>query len=262
MKTHKLALIFLLVLIGFGACLPTGTATAQSFDSMPETRNGKHPFSDFNYELYLRRTDVNTRFVPTYGGFTFNAKFRFEHYEKGYRGWHFENPTLGDMFWVVGALLKGKKTDNDDGSEQAFGSGFFGWHQTTWNVIATDNFLVSPGLSFGDYIFASRRAGGYTHDPAGYFFYAGPTVIVTKLFSESLWLDTFIRYDLTTRAGKPSGAYTAIENYKNPHFLALGASVKHGKSHLVGGINYTTIIDRGPSNDSGSRVDISVGFMF
>lgn len=255
MKSLRLALIVLLTMIG-------GAVSAQSFENMPETRKGKNPFVHFNWELYLRRTDVSAKFTPSYGGFTFNAAFRFDAFEKGDYRWHFENPTLGDMIWVVGSLLKGKKMTNDDGSDQAFGSGIFGWHKIGWNVVTKDDFLVSPGISFGDYIYAARRPGGTTMDPAGYFFYAGPQVLVSKLFTETLWVDAFVRYDLTTRAGKPSGAYEAIENYKKPHFLGVGASVKHGKSHLVGSVNYTHLIDRGGNKDTASRLDVSVGVMF
>lgn len=255
MKFYSLALIFFATVFGF-------TAAAQSFENMPETRRGKHPFTDFNWELYVRRTQVFPKYTPEYGGTTFNAKFRFEDYVKGGRRWHFENPTLGDMFWVVGRLIKGKKTEQDDGSDQAFGSGFFGWHQITWNAVATDDFLVSPGLSIGDYIFSTQKAGGVITDPAGYFFYAGPAVMVTKLFSDSFWVNAYTRYDITTRAGKPSANYAPADGAKNPHFFAIGASVQHGKSHLCGGINYTTLIDRGPADDAASRVDISIGFMF
>jgi hypothetical protein len=86
--------------------------------------------------------------------------------------------------------------------------------------------------------------------------------MVTKLFTETLWVNAYTRYDLTTRAGKPSANYQETPGYKKPHFFALGASVQHGKSHLCGGINYTHMIDRGGNKDSASRIDVSVGLMF
>lgn len=262
MRIYKLALIFLLTATGFGV-------SAQSFENMPETRKGKNPFVHFNWELYLRRTQVSSAYVQSYGGTTFNIKFRADAFEKGDWRYHFENPTLGDLFYMVGSYFK--KNNNNTGADKgdmAFGSGFFGWHQCTWNTVARPDFLVSPGISFGDYIFSSRRptspSNNDTHitDPAGYYFHLGPSILVSKLFTETLWVDVSARYDLTTRAGKPSADYTAIDGYKNPHFFGLGASVKHGKSHLVGGINYTHLIDRGKSNDSASRIDVSVGLMF
>jgi hypothetical protein len=262
MKTFRLALIALLSIIG-------SALFAQSFENMPETRSGKNPFVNLSWELYLRRTDVNAKFTPAYGGFTFNAKFRADAFEKGDWRWHFENPTLGDLVFVLMNAKKIRDTKNTNGgAEQSFGSGFFGWHQIYWNVVAQDNLLVSPGISLGDYIFASQRPAGTTNadqtilDPAGYFFHAGPALMVSKLFTETLWVNAYTRYDLTTRAGKLGANYLETPGYKKPHFFAIGASVQHGKSRLCGGINYTHMIDRGGNKDSASRMDISVGLMF
>ena len=256
----RLALITLITAI-------SGTLPAQSFENMPETRRGKNPFVNFSWEFYIRRTQVSSAFVPSYGGTTFNFKFRADSFEKGDWRYHFENPTLGDLFFMMGKYFKGKST-NSQGSELAFGSGFFGWHQIYWNVVAQDKLLICPGLSMGDYIFSSRRATSPTNndthitDPAGYFFHVGPALMVTKLVGETLWVNAYTRYDLTTRAGKPGMDYTGVSGYKNPNFFALGASVQHGRSHLCGGINYTHMIDRGGNQDSASRIDVSVGLMF
>jgi hypothetical protein len=259
MKTYKLALIFL-------ATVAISSVNAQSFADL-ESRKGKNAFSDWNWELMIRRTQVNTKYTVDYGGTTFNMKFRFEDYEKGGNRWHFENPTLGDMLWVVGRLINGKEMANKsaNGAEQAFGSGFFGWHQVTWNTVAQDRLLVSPGMSFGDYIFASKRPGGATLEPAGYYFHIGPSLMVTPLVTDNIWIDIHARYDITGRAGKgmandPDAA--AAGKYKNPHFIGLGAAVRHAGSHLSLTANYTKMIDRGANKDSASRVDVSVGFMF
>ena len=75
MKIDRLALIFLLAMIG-------GDLSAQSFENMPETRKGKNPFVHFNWEIYIRRTQVSSKFVESYGGTTINAKFRADAFEK------------------------------------------------------------------------------------------------------------------------------------------------------------------------------------
>ncbi|HZY82295.1 MAG TPA: hypothetical protein VFE50_22375 [Cyclobacteriaceae bacterium] len=252
MKVYSLALILL-------ATAGLGNASAQSFEDI-----GK-PFHSWNWEIMIRRTQVNTKYTVDYGGTTLNMKFRFDDYRKGANRWHFENPTLGDMLWVVARLINGKEmpNKNSNGAEQAFGSGFFGWHHITWNAVAKDKLLVSPGISLGDYIFASQRPGGITQDPAGYFFHAGPALMVTPLVADDIWIDFSTRLDFTTRAGKPSAGYQPAEGkYKNPAFFGLGASVKHRGSHLCFTTNYTKMIDRGGNKDSASRIDISLGFMF
>jgi hypothetical protein len=259
MKIYRLALIFL-------ATMTFANVNAQSFSELGDA------FNDWNWEVMIRRTQVNTKYTIDYGGTTFNMKFRFEDYEKGASRWHFENPTLGDMFWVVARLINGKGMSNksSDGAEQAFGSGFFGWHQVTWNTVSKDKLLISPGISFGDYIFASRRGSNAgvnsgTLDPAGYFFHAGPSLMVSHTVGNNFWANVYTRYDLTTRAGKPSGDYKPPVDggkYKNPHFFGLGASLNHANTHLCFSANYTHMIDRGANKDSASRLDVSLGFMF
>jgi hypothetical protein len=251
MKTYRLALIFL-------ATLTFANVNAQSFEGLGNA------FDDWNWELMIRRTQVNTKYTIDYGGTTFNMRFRFEDYQKGGNRWHFENPTLGDMLWVVARLINQKDMPNKNanGAEQAFGSGFFGWHHITWNAVAQDRLLISPGISLGDYIFSSKRPGGGILDPSGYFFHAGPALRVTQMLGNNFWLDVNTRFDLTARGGK-SGATTPTEGkYKNPAFFGLGATINHAGTHLAFSTNYTQMIDRGANKDSASRFDISLGFMF
>jgi hypothetical protein len=256
MKIYRLALIAVIGLMSVDL-------HAQSFDNL-ENGRGDNSFLENGLEVYIRRTQVDAKFTPSYGGTTFNIKYRGEDYVKGGRRWHFENPTLGDMLFVVGRLLKGGDTNiGKNGEEQAFGSGFFGWHQVYWNAVAKDRLLVSPGISFGDYIFSTRRAGGVTLEPSGYFFHVGPSLMVTQILGDKFWLNVYSRYDLTGRAsGAPANDGTTTGKYKRPHFLGLGTSIQHAGTRLCGGINYTQMIDRGANNDSAKRIDISFGFMF
>lgn len=258
MKLYCLAL--------FVVCMmATGTLTAQSFEQL-ENRRGDNAFLENTWELYLRRTQVTAKYTFNYGGTTINMKYRVDSYDKGGFRWHFENPTLGDMIFVLAQTIRG--TEKKQAGSQAFGSGFFGWHQMYWNAVAKDRLLVSPGMSFGDYIFGSERPtipAGFTTstiDPAGYYFHVGPALMVTQIVGDKLWMNVYTRYDITGRASGPSQNYTHTDGYKNPNFFALGASVQHATSRLCGGINFTKMIDRGPHNDSASRFDISFGYMF
>lgn len=252
MKIYRLALIFL-------TTLTFSFTNAQTFEGLDRA------FTDWNWELMIRRTQVNTKNTIDYGGTTFNMRFRFDDYQKGGMRWHFENPTLGDMLWVVARLINKKDmpNQNSNGAEQAFGSGFFGWHHITWNAVAQDRLLISPGISLGDYIFASQRAGGVTLEPAGYYFHIGPALRASQMLGDNLWLDVHTRFDITGRAGKSSAvAPPDGAKYKNPAFFGLGATVNHAGSHLALSCNYTKMIDRGANKDSASRIDISLGFMF
>ena len=185
-----------------------------------------------------------------------NIAFRVDRIEKGERSYHFENPTLGDLLWLLFNMNKRHKTD-----DQAYGSGFFGWHKMYWNVNDSDNLLFSPGLSFGDYIYASRREGTY-YDPAGYFFHIGPAFKTSYVINEQFWVDGFINYDIGFKVGKISGQYVKSAETKRPHFLNLEARLNHAPSRVFTSFRMNQLIDRGEHKDNASRIDFSLGFIF
>lgn len=256
MKSTVLALI----LIAFASAV-----CAQSFEGL-ENRRGDNAFEENSFEVLIRRTQVSAKFTESFGGTTFNIRYRYEGYEKGDGRWHFENPTLGDMLFVVAKLASGNDVTART-TEQSFGAGFFGWHQIHMNAVATDKMLISPGLSLGDYIFGSKRAAPPTGfqtsiiEPAGYYFHLGPAFMTSYVVTPKMWVDAFMHYDIGFRAGKPSN-FTETPGYPRPHFLNLGAHVRHAGARLVGSFRYSHLIDRGPHKDAATRIDISFGYMF
>lgn len=145
-------------------------------------------------------------------------------------------------------------------TEQAYGSGFFGWHQGYWNVVSTDRLLISPGITFGDYIFGSKRADGVMREPQGYYFHLGPAFKATYVVTNQLWVDGYVHYDIGFKAGKGTGEH--VKGYPKPHFLNIGGTINHIPTKLFGAIRVNTLIDRGVNADAGSRLDISAGFYF
>lgn len=247
MKFYRLALIFLSSVI-------YGSVNAQSFAELDNFR-GRNAFTENEFEVMIRRTQVHTPRSLNYGGTTFNFQARFDYYEKGDQRWHFENSTLGDMLWVLANQLKGKDPLGTD-AQQAYGSGFFGWHQVCWNVVAKDRTLVSPGISFGDYIFSTKPAGQEALNPQGYYFNIGPALMLTQVVGNDFWVNATLRYDITGRATRPK------VDYKNPYFFGLTASIHHAPSRLFFEIDYLTVNDRGSNNIKGQRYDFSFGYMF
>lgn len=249
MKVYRLALIFLSSVI-------YGSVSAQSFEDLDNFK-GDNAFLENNIEVFIRRTQVHAPKTLNYGGTTFNFRYRADAYEKGDWRWHFENPTLGDMLWVLAKQLKGKDPLAGD-AEQAFGSGFFGWHEIGWNVVAKDGMLVSPGIAFGDHIFSSKRpssAGGAVLQPSGYYFFFGPSVMFTKVLG-GFWLNTTGRYDICGRTPKQE------LGYKNPRFISLTGTLHHAKTRLFGEVKFTSVMDRGANDVKAQRMDISFGYMF
>lgn len=233
---------------------------AQSFENL-ENRQGDNPFAYNGFHLFLRYTHVSPKYTESYGGFTINGSYRNDYYNKWEPSYHFENPTLGDLIYL---LFNIKKMDNR-ATEQAYGSGFLGWHQIYLNAVAQERLLVSPGISFGDYIFGSKRAAPAsprTLEPAGYYLHVGPALKVSYLLSERYWVDGYFRYDIGFKVGNPSSDFLEIKDYEKPHFITLGGQIHSVKSRLFAGLRMNTLLDRGINKDRATRIDLSLGYMF
>jgi hypothetical protein len=77
-----------------------------------------------------------------------------------------------------------------------------------------------------------------------------------------LWVDAFATYDIAFQVGKPSADYQATEGYPRPGFLNIGGKIHHAKLRIFGSARITQLIDTGENEDGGTRLDISMGYMF
>lgn len=252
-----------LALIAVGTLISAGLS-AQSFSEYSSGR-GKAMFEESVWEFYLRHTNVSGKYTEKLSGNTVNIGVRRDVIGKGEVRWRYENPTLGDMIFLIGYILKGDKSRT---TEQSFGGGWLGWFQTTVNVVSTDRLILSPGLSYGDYIYGTKRAqppAGYTThsiDPGGYYFHVGPAFLASYAAGKSFWLDAYVNYDIGAwRAGKVPD-FTEIPGYPKPHFFVFSTSIRHAKSKLMANVRFNKFIDRGITKDSALRTDISLGYMF
>jgi hypothetical protein len=230
-------------------CAVASTTLAQSFESL-EDRRGNQVYDDYSINVYGRYTNFSDPWNKTVSGFTVNMAYRVGSSRKGGVSYHFENPTLGDFIFV---LINWKKYQSSK-VDKSFGSGFFGWHQVYWNVIAKEKFILSTGLSMGDYIFAVRKitTDPGTPEPNGYFFHIGPAVRASYLINDKMWVEGFLHNDIGFKA-KSGG-------YERPFFLNMGASL-HTTSRFYGGFRVAKLIDRGANHLKATRLDVSVGYM-
>jgi hypothetical protein len=247
MKRLFLALIF---------CAMASTSWAQTFEGLQD-RKGNQVYDAFSINVFGRYTNFADPYNKTVSGITFNFGYRVGSSRKGGVSYQFENPTLGDFIFVLFNWKK-VKASNDD---KAFGSGFFGWHQVYWNVIAKDRFLLSPGISLGDYIFGINKPNSdpVTLEPNGYYFHAGPAIKASYLINDKMWVEGFLHNDIGFKAGKPSGKQN-IKGYERPFFLNFGATL-YSKSRFFGGFRVAKLIDRGVNDLTATRLDVSVGYM-
>lgn len=241
------------------ALLTAGQLLAQEFAAPSK-------FEDKTFKIFWRATSVKPRHDFSYGGWTFNIGVERNERDKWGKRVRYENPTLGDMFVVLARTIQGKTLKTESGLEHSFGSGFLGWLQYYSNAYVSEKLIISPGISLGDYIYALQHfndAGGVTTlDPAGYFFHAGPGVMVTYLVGGDFWLTGYLNYDIPYyKAPYSSATYTPLDGYKHPHFLTLGVDLNH-RSPLYVGLRMNQAMDRGGHKSNAKRFDISVGVNF
>ncbi|GCC52645.1 hypothetical protein SanaruYs_28820 [Chryseotalea sanaruensis] len=229
----------------------------QSLSSLEDGR-GNDVYESSSVGIFYRYTSNSGKYAPTVKGSTFNINVRKSEAGKGGRSWHFENPALGDIIWL---LFNSDEVTNNVG--QTFTSGLIGWHQAYWNVVAKDKLIIAPGFSAGDYIFGSGRDQGSPNilEPNGYYLYAGPAIKASYLLGDRAWIDGFFHWDITfSKLKNDDGAYQNIDGYKYPHFIHLGATV-YDRSRFFAGIKLVRLVDRGINNDRATRFDFSLGYM-
>ena len=220
-------------------------------------------FEDRALKLFIRGTYVKPDADEIYGGITINGSMAINKLGKGGPRIRYENPTLGDAIFWLARLINKKPMTTVSGMDHAYGSGFFGWMQFHGNVVASDKFLFSAGMSFDDYIIGIERKVNNQinlYDPAGYMFAAGPSVLSSYFIGAGFWIDGYVNYDLVYAKVKYSYPnYSPISGYKKPNFVNFGFDLHH-KSGLFGGVRINSLIDRGENKIHAKRMDLSVGY--
>lgn len=260
----KLYPILLILLYVFTATV----GNAQSFKDLTNKKN-QNPFLETDVKVFFRYTHLKGKYTEALSAPTVNVAVKKDKAHAGGLRYRFENPYLGDGIYTIAKGIKRVKNDEKlfERSEQSLSSGFVGWHQLGLNVTAKDRLIITPGISVGDVLLATKRAtnsqsGSKVTDPAGYYFFAGPSALASYLISDKIWLDAYLKYDITfTKVANPKNDYTENPGYPLPSLITIGADV-HTTSKLFGGLRLVRLLDSGVNKDNGTRVDVSLGFMF
>jgi hypothetical protein len=248
----------------------------------PLNINGQDHFSTneiFNksyFKFFIKRINIKPSSDEFYGGFTANFSWDRKNYKKGETRFIWEQNLFSDV--IAGITKKHilKKPITKSGLDHSFSSGFFGSFQYGINAVTREKFIITPAVSFGDYIVAVQsfedvsqipnlqiysNPGMVVRDPAGYFFVAGPSVISSFYINASNWLDVMIAYDFTAyNAGEKNIInFIHIDDYPHPHFLTISVNANH-KSGFYTGIKTNRLVNRGSTNIGITRIDINIGY--
>lgn len=257
-----------LTLLGIITFVFCHTIQAQSFAEL-KTKRGKQAFTDGFFGIYARFTTLDGKYTEPYSGLTGNLFLKKDRLKKGQRRYRFEHPLVGDFLFVIardGSAILNDRLPPTTKTEQNFSSGWMGWHRTYWNIIAQPRKIISVGLSYGDYIFGSKRAWSGTpiriQEPAGYYFYVGPAVLGSFLINKTTWVDAYANVDINvTKAAKPTSGYQEVKGYPLPKHFVLGADV-YSTSKWYGGVRINQLFDAGAQKDRATRIDLSAGILF
>jgi hypothetical protein len=242
------------------------TANAQSFKDLKNGKN-QNPFLQSSAMVFFRYTHLKGKYTDALSAPTINIAVKKDKANAGGLRYRFENPYLGDGIYTIVKGIKRLKEDKKlfERSEQSISSGFVGWHQLSVNLPPKERF--SPGISFGDVLLATKRStnsqsGSIVTDPAGYYFFIGPSALASYLISDKLWIDGYLKYDLTlAKVANPKSDYVDNPNYPLPSLITIGADL-YTTSKVFGGLRLVRLLDRGSNNDNGTRIDLSVGIVF
>lgn len=249
---------------------------AQSFDDLVKN-SGKNLYTDGLVKIFFQQTNVTGTFAEPESMPTLSMGLRRESADKNGLRWSWEYPALG---YAVNLLYRALKSENlTPPTEKLFTSGLAGWHKVSVNVLATDRLLISPGVSVGDHMISTTLRssrliidaighenynGGAVQsiDPAGYYLYAGPSLIASYVVNSKIWVDAYANYDFTVvKVSNPSNNYVKNPDYPMPTVSMYGADV-HTTYGVFAGVRLASQKDNGAYKNEARRVDISVGYQF
>jgi hypothetical protein len=202
-------------------------------------------------------------------GFALKIDYKKYNFEKGGKRMFYQNKIIGDMIFILGSEIKsGKGAERAENS--ALGTGFIGWTSWGWNIVVKDKAALALGFNLNDYIIGStyvytnaqgQKQSPITTEPQGYYWAGGPSLFFDYQISENLNLQSFASYSLSFWRAVSLSYAQKDNSYEKPHFLEFNAELQT-KFHLYGGIDFTTLINRGDLPNSTKRFDIFVGYRF
>ncbi|MFM8348911.1 MAG: hypothetical protein ACKOAR_12780 [Bacteroidota bacterium] len=233
-------------------------ASAQSFEDI-KTKDGLALFETKGNFWFLRYTTNSGKFVDRLSVPTVNYAMRRFSIGKGERSYSWEYPAIGD---VLSLLWRRELVTSNMGATLT--SVLVGWHQATWNVVSGQKTIIAPGISFGDYTYASGREPGTNpnnvYEPFGWFLAAGGALRISQMINNDLWIDLEGRYDKSwVTVTKKFELTNPIDKYPRPDFMALTLTVNHS-SRLFAAVRMVNMIDNGDIGDKATRIDLSLGY--
>ncbi|MBN8664599.1 MAG: hypothetical protein J0L83_08505 [Chitinophagales bacterium] len=188
--------------------------------------------------------------------------------EKGRKRFYWQNKSVGDMFSLLGAVLK--DASNVQRKEESTLSHLLGFGSWGWNIKKPTRSSAAIGFNVNDFVIGSHNfernnlgqlINGKTIEPQGLYYGVGPSFFYDYAISDKLVLQTLTTY--TVGVYRLVSVSDAVKNdqYQKPHLAHLSLELLTSQGFNVG-IDYTRVIDMGTNNNKTTRLDLVLGYRF
>ncbi len=201
------------------------------------------------------------------------AELSYKHYnfKQGKLQYDLRGKMYTDVIKELVDQIGGKNTPYTQSERTGISTGPIGWHTVGFNAWSTSRWVVAPAIHANDYFYFSNTRSALdvnakfpslqTNEPQGYYFGAGPSVLLQVLASKLLLISVKSQYSFTY--WRPVNVRNAIKDdaYPKPHFFGFTTEFMSPWGFFLE-VDHNRIINRGDLPGSGQRTDVSFGFKF
>jgi hypothetical protein len=176
-----------------------------------------------------------------------------------------------DVIKQLGGLLLDNETAYTALENTGITTGPLGWHTLGLNIVGSKRLTITPALNVNDYFYFANglqpnpNKNGIielvTKEPQGYYFAAGPSIMLNMLPSRFLLINIKGQYSIPY--WRPVSVADAIrdDNYPFPRFFGLTTELLTPLGIYLE-IDHNRLINRGSNPNKGMRTDFNLGFKF
>ncbi len=252
-------------------CLLSFQARSQQLEDF---RYGKYDYYDYDrWGFGLMLSNMANPGMPypeehRKSAISFKIDWKNYHLGKGDRRFYWQNKSIGDLFSLLGAVVK--DGSNAMRKEETTLSHLIGFASWGWNVSNPGRMSIAPGFNINDFVLGSYSyertpqgvpVNGKTLEPHGLYYGIGPSIFFDYAIS-----DRFVIQSLSTfsfNAFRLVAVSDAVKDkaYPRPNLAQISVEVL-SSAKINAGIDYTWIMDRGANNNKARRFDVILSYRF
>lgn len=176
-----------------------------------------------------------------------------------------------DIIKELGGTLLDNETAYNTPDNTGITSGPLGWHTLGFNVIGSKRLTISPAIHANDYFYFANGLQSnpnnngivelVTKEPQGYYFAAGPSLMLNILPTRFLLINVKAQYSFAYWKVVNVDGAIQDDSYPMPRFFGLATEFVTPWG-IYFEIDHNRLINRGDNPNEGMRTDFNIGFKF